>query len=234
MGWHHHHAIITRSWPGVGLEEKHHTIITRSVKKCTHGGYPLECPFVHVIPTWCLSTNQLPRLTLQNALHSHLLAHSSLVHLTVQDGEFAAIARVVLYSCCGPVWPFEDAVGPAYGPWMPARPVSPLYAGRATRSGQDVALGPSHRQRTRPRGALPSYGWWVLFSMTRACVLFLSLFIFYWFLDVFPGLDFLRTVLWPIHLCPCPRQVKTQLGRAFLGSKLFFLFLFFSELPWIA
>ena len=33
-------------------------------KKCTHGGYPLECPFVHVIPTCCLSTNQLPGLTL--------------------------------------------------------------------------------------------------------------------------------------------------------------------------
>ena len=33
-------------------------------KKCTHGRYPLEFPFGHVIPTWCLSTNQLPGLTL--------------------------------------------------------------------------------------------------------------------------------------------------------------------------
>ena len=29
-------------------------------KKVYPWGYPLECPFSHVIPTWCLPTNQLP------------------------------------------------------------------------------------------------------------------------------------------------------------------------------
>ena len=35
---------------------------------------------------------------------------------------------------------------------------------------------------------------------------FLILFFFYWFVAVFPDLDFRRTVLWPIHLCLCPRR----------------------------
>ena len=38
---------------------------------------------------------------------------------------------------------------------------------------------------------------------------------FSWFVDVFPGLDFLRHVLWPIHLCLCPRRAKMNWAARF-------------------
>ena len=36
----------------------------------------------------------------------------------------------------------------------------------------------------------------------------LGLIPFFLFLDVFKGIAFLRTVLWPVHLCLCPRRAR--------------------------
>ena len=35
-----------------------------------------------------------------------------------------------------------------------------------------------------------------------------SLYLFLIFIEVFKGFDFLRTVLWPVHLCLCPRRAR--------------------------
>ena len=42
---------------------------------------------------------------------------------------------------------------------------------------------------------------------------------FSWFVDVFPNLDFLRQVLWPIHLCLCPRRAKLNWAARFWVPK---------------
>ena len=34
-------------------------------------------------------------------------------------------------------------------------------------------------------------------------------------IDVFPGVDFLRTVLWPVHLCLCPRRARLNWAARF-------------------
>ena len=33
--------------------------------------------------------------------------------------------------------------------------------------------------------------------------------------DVFPGVDFLRAVLWPVHLCLCPRRARLNWAARF-------------------
>ena len=40
-------------------------------------------------------------------------------------------------------------------------------------------------------------------------------FFFIFSLDVFPGIDFLRTVLWPLHLCRCPRRTRLNWAARF-------------------
>ena len=40
-------------------------------------------------------------------------------------------------------------------------------------------------------------------------------FFFFDFIDVFPGIDFLRKVLWPVHLCRCPRRARLNWAARF-------------------
>ena len=45
---------------------------------------------------------------------------------------------------------------------------------------------------------------------------FFSLYpLFFDFIDVFKGFDFLRTVLWPVHLCLCPRRARLNWAARF-------------------
>ena len=43
----------------------------------------------------------------------------------------------------------------------------------------------------------------------------LYLFFFLIFIEVFKGFDFLRTVLWPVHLCLCPRRARLNWAARF-------------------
>ena len=47
-----------------------------------------------------------------------------------------------------------------------------------------------------------------------------SLHPFLHFLDVFPGMDFLREVLWPVHLCPHPRQCRLSWAARYWGPTI--------------
>ena len=38
---------------------------------------------------------------------------------------------------------------------------------------------------------------------------------FFLFIDVFPGMDFLRKVLWPVHFCHCPRRARLNWAARF-------------------
>ena len=38
---------------------------------------------------------------------------------------------------------------------------------------------------------------------------------FFLFIDVFPRFDFLRQVLWPVHLCLCPRRARLNWAARF-------------------
>ena len=44
---------------------------------------------------------------------------------------------------------------------------------------------------------------------------FLYLFFFDFFIEVFKGFEFLRTVLWPVHLCLCPRRARLNWAARF-------------------
>ena len=44
--------------------------------------------------------------------------------------------------------------------------------------------------------------------------------LFSFFLDVFPGMDFLREVLWPVHLCPCTRQCRLSWAARYWGPTI--------------
>ena len=43
----------------------------------------------------------------------------------------------------------------------------------------------------------------------------LSLYLFWFFIAVFKGFEFLRTVLWPVHLCLCPRRARLNWAARF-------------------
>ena len=47
-----------------------------------------------------------------------------------------------------------------------------------------------------------------------------SLHPFFHFLDVFPGMDFLREVLWPVHLCPSPQQCRLSWAPRYWGPTI--------------
>ena len=51
------------------------------------------------------------------------------------------------------------------------------------------------------------------FSITRLWVSSYPL--FFLFIDVFPRFDFLRQVLWPVHLCLCPRRARLNWAARF-------------------
>ena len=44
---------------------------------------------------------------------------------------------------------------------------------------------------------------------------FLIPFFDFFFIEVFKGFEFLRTVLWPIHLCLCPRRARLNWAARF-------------------
>ena len=54
------------------------------------------------------------------------------------------------------------------------------------------------------------------FHFFRVWAPFFSLYLFFLQItDVFPGIDFLRTVLWPVHLCLCPRRARLNWAARF-------------------
>ena len=63
----------------------------------------------------------------------------------------------------------------------------------------------------RRRMAGESYGFHFFFGCGS---LFLIPF-FFLFIDVFKGVEFLRTVLWPVHLCLCPRRARLNWAARF-------------------
>ena len=53
------------------------------------------------------------------------------------------------------------------------------------------------------------------FSFFGCGPLFLIPFFFDFFIAVFKGFEFLRTVLWPVHLCLCPRRARLNWAARF-------------------
>ena len=198
--------------------KENHTIIPRWVKKCTNGGYPLECPFLHVIPTWCLSTNQLPGLTLQNALRSHFLAYSALFSPAVQDGEVPASNRALLRAYYSPDGHDIHPVEPSHGKGLLNRPVPSNPERRPHPFGQAVFLGSPDSPNVRSRSLLLGCQAWGPFLPSHP--------FFSWFVVVFPDLDLRRTVLWPIHLCVCPRRCRLNWAARFWVPKCSWWFFF--------
>ena len=53
-------------------------------------------------------------------------------------------------------------------------------------------------------------------SFFRGVGPFFSLYFFrFFFIEVFKGFEFLRTVLWPVHLCLCPRRARLNWAARF-------------------
>ena len=65
-----------------------------------------------------------------------------------------------------------------------------------------------HRRRMAGEFHSFFFGVWVPF--------FFSLYLFLiFFIEVFKGFEFLRTVLWPVHLCLCPRRARLNWAARF-------------------
>ena len=52
-------------------------------------------------------------------------------------------------------------------------------------------------------------------SFFRVWVPFFPYTFFDFFIEVFKGFEFLRTVLWPVHLCLCPRRARLNWAARF-------------------
>ena len=70
------------------------------MKRCTHGGYPLESPLVFRHPHVMALHQSDPLVESLNHVARPVLAHSSLFSVAVQDGELAAIDCAVLRTHC--------------------------------------------------------------------------------------------------------------------------------------
>ena len=64
--------------------------------------------------------------------------------------------------------------------------------------------------RRRMAGECPSF-----FHCFRVWVPFFPYTLFSFFIEVFKGFEFLRTVLWPICLCSCPRRARLNWAARF-------------------
>ena len=184
-------------------------------KKCTHGGHPLESPLVIKLPHVMSLHQSAPLMESVNHDAHSVWAHSSLISCPVQDGQLAPVDCTVLYSDCCSLRFVKDSSSSANGPWVFSCDVPTLHP-RGTKSlGQNVAMGSPDRPETGPWGASPPYGWWVS-SLSFFGVWVPFPYIFFRFLiAVFKGFDFLRTVLWPVHLCRCPRRARLNWAARF-------------------
>ena len=93
------------------------------LKKCTHGGHPLESPLVFRLPHVMALHHSDPLVESLNHVARPVLAHSSLFSVADQDGELAAIDCAVLRTYCDPVRHVKDSSPPPDGSRMFPRPV---------------------------------------------------------------------------------------------------------------
>ena len=124
------------------------------------------------------------------------LPHSNLISVAVQDGELFAVDCPVFRTDRHIDWNVEDSPSPPDGSRMFPRPLQTLHPWGTEGLGQNAAVGLPYRPEIRPWGASPSNGGWVpfllYFFIVRVWVPSYPL--FSWFIDVFPGIDFLRKV----------------------------------------
>ena len=73
------------------------------LKKCTHGGHPLEFPLTILLPHVMTLHQSTLFLTSLNHVAYSASPHSSLISYPVHHGEFAPVDCVVFGSYCGPV-----------------------------------------------------------------------------------------------------------------------------------
>ena len=73
------------------------------MKKCTHGGHPLESPLVFRIPHVMALHQPDPLVDSLNHVARSVWAHSSLFSVADQDGELAAVDCPVFRTYCDAV-----------------------------------------------------------------------------------------------------------------------------------
>ena len=100
------------------------------MKKCTHGGHPLESPLVVHDPHVMSLHQSAPLVDSLNHVARPVWAHSTLFSVAVQDGEFAPVDCAVLRANRHVVRHVEDAIPPPDGQGMPARPLQTLHPQR--------------------------------------------------------------------------------------------------------
>ena len=100
------------------------------MKKCTHGGHPLESPLVVHDPHVMSLHQSAPLVDSLNHVARPVWAHSTLFSVAVQDGEFAPVDCAVFRANRHVVRHVEDAIPPPDGQGMPARPLQTLHPQR--------------------------------------------------------------------------------------------------------
>ena len=133
--------------------------LASTLKRCTHGGHPLEFPLLVKFSHMISLHQSAPLIKSLNPVARSMRAHSSLIRQASQNGEFAPINCAVLRSHCCFVRHVEDIASPPDGPRVLSRLIPSLYS-RGTQSlGPNVAVGPPDCPEIGSRGPSPPYGW---------------------------------------------------------------------------
>ena len=97
------------------------------MKRCTHGGYPLESPLVPRHPH-VMALHQSDSLVESlNHVARPVWVHSSLFSCAGQNGELSTVDCALLRTDCCSVRDVKDVGPPADGQGMPARPVPAMH-----------------------------------------------------------------------------------------------------------
>ena len=117
--------------------------LASTLKRCTHGGHPLEFPLLVKFPHMISLHQSAPPIKSLNPVARSMRAHSSLIRQASQDGEFAPVHSFVLGTNRRAVRHVEDVMSPAYGPRMPARHVPQMHPRGIESLGSNAAVGSS-------------------------------------------------------------------------------------------
>ena len=133
--------------------------LASTLKRCTHGGHPLEFPLLVKFSHMISLHQSAPPIKSLNPVARSMRAHSSLIRQASQDGELLAVNCVILRADRCFVRHVEDFTPPPDGPRVLSRAVPSLYPRGIKSLGQNVAVGSSRCPEIGSRGASTSYGW---------------------------------------------------------------------------
>ena len=89
-------TLVCLSYPFLGPITHSRQDLASTLKRCTHGGHPLEFPLLVKFSHMISLHQSAPLIKSLNPVARSMRAHSSLIRQAIQDGEFLAVHCLVL------------------------------------------------------------------------------------------------------------------------------------------